>query len=226
MNKEKNNAAAFFDCDGTLTPYTMVHYYLFMNMIKLKGLKKVLFLIKEGLLIPFYLILDKININLFNDLFHKKYKGLDYNKLCEDYKNTFEMKIKANIFNEMKEIIKEHKKNGVHIVIISGSPDIVIIPIAEYLGADKYYTRSLVVKNGIVTGELKSNFMKNMKKAEAIFDYVKENNIDLSKSYAYGDSIHDVAMFKLVGNPFLINGSNKLKELAKKNNWNTINPSL
>jgi len=230
MNKLKNKntnkkPAAFFDCDGTLAPYTMVHYYLFMNMIKLKGIKKVLFLIKEGLLIPFYLLFDKFNTNLFNDYFNRKYKGLDYKELFKDYKDAFKFKIKDKIFNDMKKNIAKHREDGFDIVIISGSPDIIIKPIAEYLGADKYYTRSLEVKDGIVTGELKTNFMKTMAKDKAILDYTKQNNIDLSKSYAYGDSIHDIAMFKLVGNPCLVNGSKKLKELAKKNKWNTIHPT-
>ena len=223
MNKQ--NIAAFFDCDGTLTPYTMVHYYLFMNVVKLTGFKKLLFLLKEGIFVPFYFLLDKLSTNLFNDLFHKKYKGFDYKKLCKDYKNAFELRIKDRIFNDMKKDIDRYKKQGFHIVIISGSPDIVIEPIAEYLGADKYYTRSLEVKDGIVTGRLKSNFMKRMKKDKAIFDYTKQHNIDLSKSYAYGDSSHDIAMFNLVGNPFVVNGSDKLQALARTKKWNTIHPS-
>ena len=227
MNKKQNEnkkPAAFFDYDGTLTPYTMVHSYIFMNMVKLKDIKKSCFAINQLFLVPFYLVFDKINTNMFNAYFNRKYKGRDYKKLCKDYEDTFEQKFKDNLFDEMKKIVYKHKKEGCDIVIISASPDVVIKPIAQYLGADKYYTRVLEVKNGRVTGELESNFMKTMGKREAVLDYAKQNNIDLSKSYAYGDSSHDVAMFNLVGNPCLVNGSKKLKELAKQNKWNIINP--
>ena len=227
MSKEQNKkAAAFFDYDGTLTPYTMVHSYIFMNMVKFKGLKRWLFAVQQLFLALFYLVFDKVNTHRFNYYFFRKYKGMNYKELCKDYEETFEQTFKANLFDEMKEIVHKHKKEGCDIVIISASPDVVIKPIAQYFGADKYYTRILEVKNGKVTGELESNFMKTVDKTAAILDYAEKNNIDLSRSYAYGDSSQDVAMFNLVGNSCLVKGSSKkLRELAREKKWTIINPT-
>ena len=47
-------------------------------------------------------------------------------------------------------------------------------------------------------------------KQEAIEDFIKKYNIDLSKSYAYGDTNGDFSMLSLVGNPRAINPSKEL----------------
>ena len=47
-------------------------------------------------------------------------------------------------------------------------------------------------------------------KQEAIENFIKRYNIDLSKSYAYGDTNGDFSMLSLVGNPRAINPSKEL----------------
>ncbi|MCP4057717.1 MAG: HAD-IB family phosphatase, partial [Pseudoalteromonas sp.] len=116
-----------------------------------------------------------------------------------------------------------HKKEGVKIVIISASPDLVIKPAAEYLEADAYYARSLEVENGIVTGRILSGIMTNIEKDKAVLDYARKNDINLTKSYAYGDSTADIAMFDLVGNGVVVNGRKKLLKIAaKKRKWKIL----
>ena len=47
-------------------------------------------------------------------------------------------------------------------------------------------------------------------KQEAIENFIKKYNIDLAKSYAYGDTNGDFSMLSLVGNPRAINPSKEL----------------
>ena len=47
-------------------------------------------------------------------------------------------------------------------------------------------------------------------KREAIEEFIKKYNIDLSESYAYGDTNGDFSMLSLVGNPRAINPSKEL----------------
>ena len=49
-------------------------------------------------------------------------------------------------------------------------------------------------------------------KEVAIMEFVKKYNIDLNKSYAYGDTSGDFSMLKLVRYPFCVNPT---KELLK-----------
>jgi len=46
--------------------------------------------------------------------------------------------------------------------------------------------------------------------------------VDLSASYAYGDSITDQNMLSLVGNPVAVYPDTKLHALAKEKKWRVL----
>ena len=51
---------------------------------------------------------------------------------------------------------------------------------------------------------------KNIKKL------VKKYNIDLNKSYSYGDTSGDISMLRLIGNPVAINPTRELVNIIKE----------
>ena len=53
-------------------------------------------------------------------------------------------------------------------------------------------------------------------KLNAINELQKKYNIDLSKSYAYGDTSGDITMFKSVGIPYAINPTKELLDKVMK----------
>ena len=80
----------------------------------------------------------------------------------------------------------------------------------------------VIDENGVFTGEVKPMWDAKNKK-RVIDEYCEKYNIDLSKSYAYGDTTGDFTMFKQVGNAVAINPARRLllkikkdKELMKK----------
>jgi phosphoserine phosphatase len=46
--------------------------------------------------------------------------------------------------------------------------------------------------------------------------------VNLKESFAYSDSLRDLPMLKLVGNPIVVDPNEKLLEIAKKNNWEVL----
>jgi len=56
-------------------------------------------------------------------------------------------------------------------------------------------------------------------KARAARISAKKNKTDLSKSYFYTDSIDDLRLLKLVGNPVATNPDQRLSQTAFENNW-------
>lgn len=53
-------------------------------------------------------------------------------------------------------------------------------------------------------------------KRKAILEIAEKYHIDISASYAYGDTNGDFAMLKLVGNPFVINPTRELLANIRK----------
>ena len=59
-------------------------------------------------------------------------------------------------------------------------------------------------------------------KAARVKQLAAERGIDLDRSYAYSDSINDLPMLELVGNPVAMNPDYRLASLARKRGWQVI----
>lgn len=75
-------------------------------------------------------------------------------------------------------------------------------------------TEYLVDDKGRYTGELIPMWDHRSKK-KALLELVEKYDIDLSESYAYGDTTGDFTMFELVGHPYAINPTRELIEKIK-----------
>jgi phosphoserine phosphatase len=49
--------------------------------------------------------------------------------------------------------------------------------------------------------------------------YARRRNVDLSRSYAYADSISDLPMLEAVGNPVAVNPDKRLLAAAQDREW-------
>ena len=65
-------------------------------------------------------------------------------------------------------------------------------------------------KTQTFSGKIIKPMWDSVHKQEAIENFIKKYNIDLAKSYAYGDTNGDFSMLSLVGNPRAINPSKEL----------------
>jgi HAD superfamily hydrolase (TIGR01490 family) len=116
-----------------------------------------------------------------------------------------------------------HKLNGHKVFFISGSPDFLVSKMADKYSIDAYRGTSYIVdEEGRFTGEVIPMWDSDSKD-RAIDELVDQFGIDLSQSYAYGDTNGDYSMLCRVGNPIAINPAKELllnikttPELAEK----------
>jgi len=116
-----------------------------------------------------------------------------------------------------------HKLQGHKVFFISGSPEFLVEKMAEKYHIDGFRgTGYLTDSEGKFTGEVVPMWDSESKN-KAIDAFVKEYDIDLSESYAYGDTNGDFSMLCRVGHPVAINPAKELllnikstPELVKK----------
>src|SRR6056297_1601194 len=115
-----------------------------------------------------------------------------------------------NVYVYTRERIAWHKSMGHKILFISGSPSFLVRKMAERYGIDDF--KASVYKTDAenhFTGEIRQMWdSKNKKKA--MLDFVCKYNIDLDKSYSYGDTSGDISMFEMTGHPIAINPTKEL----------------
>ena len=210
---------AFFDVDGTLLKSTIVHYYIYLRSALMPFLLKYFWLIGFLPKTVYYLILDGISRTRFNQVFYRNYRGLEVAEMKALATKMFEVYIRPKIFAEAVSQIQEHKEEGIDVVLVTGSLDFIVQPIADYLGVDAVLAPQLHEEDGRFTGELTTVPLIGEEKAKAVRSYANQHEISLEESYAYGDSGSDLPLLECVGSPVAVNPGKKFRQKALESGW-------
>lgn len=212
-------SAAFFDVDGTIVKTTIAHYYAYFRYrclpfpvvpIWLAG-----YIVKCG----YYSILDKINRSRMNVIFYRSYRGMPTETVKALSADCFRKVMDPRRFRESVACVDRHREAGRAIVLVTGSIDFIIKPLAECIGADHVLAPSLIEADGKFTGELDGPPIGDEEKAARIREFARTHDVDLSSSYGYGDSIADLPMLESVGFPIAVNPDKALALTAHQRGW-------
>ena len=218
------NIAAFFDIDGTI----------FRNSLMIEHFKK---LISFEVIDPtiWYTQVKKTYMeweSRYGDFEH--YLDVLANVYLEELKGVKKDYIEyiaahvINVNGDMvykysRDRIEWHKEQGHKVFFVSGSPDFLVSKMAEKYEITEYRGSLYEVDDGNrFTGEIVKMWDSKSKQG-AIDELIDKYDVDLDKSYAYGDTPGDLSMLRMMGNPIAINPNRDLfisirddEELSKK----------
>lgn len=136
-----------------------------------------------------------------------KYLEFLAKKTIEDYYES--------VYRYSRNRLSFHKSENHKIFFISGSPEFLVKEMAKkYYATDYRGTKCIADSENKFTGEIKKMW-NSESKHEVVLEFAKEYDIDLQKSFAYGDTNGDFSMLKLVGNPIAINPNRELLKNIK-----------
>ncbi|WP_416045697.1 HAD family hydrolase, partial [Carbonactinospora thermoautotrophica] len=144
--------------------------------------------------------------------------GWEARQVREIVAETLHDLIDPLIYDEAAELIEEHHDHGRDVVIVSSSGSEIVEPIGELLGADRVIATRLVVKDGRYTGDIEF-YAYGENKAKAIKELAESEGYDLTRCYAYSDSITDLPMLETVGHPYAVNPDRALRREAMNRGW-------
>lgn len=211
--------AAFFDLDKTvIAKASMV---AFGRPLYREGLisRRVLARAVYGQLVYMYLGADEEKLERMRDSVLALTKGWEQAKVREIVEETLEDVVEPIVYDEALELINKHKAAGRKVFIVSASPEEIVAPLSRYLGVDAYLaTRSTLDDEGRYTGTTEF-YCYGPNKAEAMYKIAEEQDIDLSRSYAYSDSATDIPMLECVGHAVAVNPDRELVRAAQEHGW-------
>ncbi len=221
--KKSGQAASFYDLEGTLVSTNLVHtlgFYARRQQGLLATAKKSFTTLAK---LPLFGITDLYSRNVFNQFFFQSYKGESKDRLRYFSEELFEEVLKPAIYPGTQDLINGSKKLGLKQVVITGALDFTIERLVDYLGIDEFAANHLEFVNGYATGRLLPPVMASATKAKWMREYAERNDINLSDSYAYSDSISDLPMLSIVGHPAAVNPDFRLKQTALQHDWAILN---
>ena len=120
------------------------------------------------------------------------------------------------------QFVKYHKDRGHITILISGTPGILVEGLHWDSWFDRIYTTRLEVADAAYTGHIKGTHYYGKSKTDLVMRLEEELDADLSNSFCYADSIHDVKMMSLFGHPVAVNPDKRLKRFALGHHWELI----
>lgn len=214
-----DRSVAFFDVDGTLCDTTIAHYFRFFMFERLGPIRRRIwypwFLAKCCC----YLLLDKIDRGRLNVVFYRNYARLPAGEIKARAEACEREVVGSRWFDQGEACVREHRAAGRDVVLVTGSLDFIVAPLARRIGAADVLAAKLVENNGRFTGALDGPALGGEQKAKLMRDYALARNVDLSKCFAYGDSFADVPMLEAVGFAHAVNPDKKLAALAAAQGW-------
>jgi len=115
--------------------------------------------------------------------------------------------------------MEEHRRAGHIIVLVTGSLNFLIDPIANALQADRCLAAIPEQIDGLYTGQLLDPLPYGEGKRQLIQKLASELHLDLSSCFAYGDSPGDREILETVGHPTVVNPIRGMARIAKQKRW-------
>jgi HAD superfamily hydrolase (TIGR01490 family) len=144
--------------------------------------------------------------------------GWDVQTVRDIVADTLHHVVDPLVFDEAVSLIEDHHFAGRDVIIVSASGTEVVEPIGELLGADGVVATQMRAVDGRYTGEI-DFYAYGENKATAMQWLADEHGYDLSRSYAYSDSVTDVPMLAAVGHPYAVNPDRDLRREAQTHGW-------
>jgi HAD superfamily hydrolase (TIGR01490 family) len=231
--------AAFFDLDGTLVPRPSLEKRLF-SMLRYQHL--------IGLRNYFWWAVEAVRLapRGINQILHanKMYLqgvrgGTDIPVrlfLPSESKKHAELRrqvrLPVPLYCQAIERVAWHAERRHLIVIVSGTFKLLAEKTARTLEHElrarglphkiRVCATRLEEQDGRWTGRILGEAMYGEAKARAIARIAAEADLDLLRSFAYGDSSCDRWMLEAVGKPAAVNPSNDLARIAHRNDWSVL----
>ena len=219
MPATATRATAYFDVDGTLCSTNLLHPLVLYLANQGTPAQSLMRLGRAALQAPLLAAAELRDRRLFNELLFSHFQGMSEDRIVLLADEVFEDVIRPRLYPGAGELVEKCKAAGMRTVLITGSLDVNVWPLARHLGCDDVIANRLEYAHRKATGRLMRPVVAGPEKAGLIVADARDHGQDLSACHAYSDSFSDVPMLSVVGHPACINPDARLERLARSYRW-------
>jgi HAD superfamily hydrolase (TIGR01490 family) len=214
--------AAFFDLDKTVIARPSM--VAFGAPLRREGLVSRRLLLRALWAQLIYLTLgaDEVRLERVRDAALRVSTGWEQRRISALVRETLTEVVDPIVYDEALELMAMHREAGRKVFIVSASPEEIVAPLAQYLGADEAIaTRAVLDEHGCYTGQVE-RYCYGPEKVRVLQELAERDGIDLAASYAYSDSATDAPMLAAVGHAIAVNPDRELLRLARTAGWEVV----
>jgi HAD superfamily hydrolase (TIGR01490 family) len=148
-------------------------------------------------------------------------QGMRRDSLMELTTACFHARVKPDIYQDAAEEVATHREAGRHVVLATSSLDIIIEPLAEYLGISDLICTRVEFKEGVATGYAANAPCFGHEKEKQVLEFIRSAGKEPRECTFYSDSSHDLPLLRTVGTPVAVNADRRLRRVAEREGWET-----
>jgi HAD superfamily hydrolase (TIGR01490 family) len=208
----------FFDVDHTITRHATAGRFM-MGAIA-RGLAPW----PIALALPWYGLAYRLGILRLSDRVDivGSLRGVSRTDLEALAGETFERRVRADINPVVERVIRERRDAGRRVVLATSTLDIIVAPLAAFLGVRDVIATTLEFVDGIATGRVAGRPLIRDEKRHKVLAFVREAHEDPRRCSFHADSIYDLPLLEEVGEPVAVNPDVRLRRIARRRGWQII----
>lgn len=214
---QRDDVVAVFDLEGTVVDSNIVQQYLW---VRSAGLRKAAWPGEVGSILaslPRYLRAERRDRGEFIRTFLRRYAGTPAGRLERVVEGGYRDTMRRHTSAAAVARIREHRAAGHRTVLVTGSIDSLVAPLADLF--DEVVASTMHERDGVLTGYLAKPPLVDEARAAWLRQYADEHGLDLAGSYGYGDSHADLVWLELLGHPVAVNPDTPLAREAQRRRW-------
>lgn len=221
--------AAFFDVDETLIRLkSMVSFqeYYFSQASAQNWLADEPFSTLEAFMAHFRELTETAPREELNRTYYRSFAKRPVDRVTKCCREWFQARLRDSAvpfwYEPGVEELRRCQRNGYRIVLVSGSFNELLAPIAADLDVDDVIATHIIREGNVFTGNIAGTPCIGEGKAARIQDYAWRHRIDLARSLAVGDHHSDIPMLESTGSACYVPGDTVLEKAAEASGWRPL----
>jgi HAD superfamily hydrolase (TIGR01490 family) len=210
---------AFYDFDGTIVDGNLVTRFAFLLRQRRPWPRAALALAALAGRIPVYVVANRRSRTRFNEMFFRRYRGIERAWLERVAPRVYEGEVEPRIFSAARRAIEADRAAGYELALVSGELDLTLERVTAELGFDHLVCNKLVFEGSRASGEVVPPLVAEEEKPRAMLRLCQERGAAPERSKAYSDSLSDLPMLEAVRTAIAVNPDPRLRKVARARGW-------
>lgn len=164
----------------------------------------------------------KMDQKSFIDFQLAEIKGRSMIEMGKLTRQHFAEFVLENVRPAAMEAVLEAFGNGEDVALLTGTNEVITRPVADHFHISEICACGLEIVDGIYTGNVIPPYPCGASKIYYLGALCSRHNVTPADVTAYGDSVNDIPLLEMVGDPVAVSPSPQLREYAEKKHWRIV----